>query len=102
MHEEHLVRTALGASRGRIVTQLFVEALVLSLVPALLGLALGQYAVGIGNRIMAQELAAVAGAAPFWLDHGIQPSTMVYLLGLVVVTAAIAGILLPRYLRRDS
>ena len=41
---EIAVRTALGASRGRIVTQLFVEALVLSLVPALLGLALGQYA----------------------------------------------------------
>ena len=41
---EIAVRTALGASRARIVTQLFVEALVLSLVPALLGLALAQYA----------------------------------------------------------
>jgi putative ABC transport system permease protein len=87
---EIAVRTALGASRGRIVSQLFVEALILSLVPALLGLALGQYALAIGNGIMAQEL---GGAAPFWLDHGIQPSTMCYVLALVVVTAAIAGIL---------
>lgn len=87
---EIAVRTALGASRGRIVTQLFVEALVLALVPALLGLALGQYAVEIGNGIMAQEL---GGAAPFWLEHGVQPSTMLYVLGLVVITAAIAGIL---------
>ena len=39
---------------------------------------------------MVQEL---GGAAPFWLDRGIQPSTMVYVFGLVVVTAAIAGIL---------
>jgi putative ABC transport system permease protein len=90
---EIAVRTALGASRGRIVTQLFVEALVLSLPPALVGLALGQYGIGIGNAIMAQELSGWGGAAPFWQDHGIQPSTMVYVLGSVVVTAAIAGIL---------
>jgi predicted permease len=90
---EIAVRTALGASRGRIVSQLFIEALVLSLVPALLGLALGQYALGIGKRIITQEASALGGAAPFWWDHGVQPSTMVYVLGLVVVTAAIAGIL---------
>jgi predicted permease len=90
---EIAVRTALGASRGRIVTQLFVEALVLSLAPALLGLALGHYGMGIATRIMVQDLSAMGGVAPFWLEHGIQPSTMVYVLGLVVLTAAIAGIL---------
>jgi predicted permease len=87
---EIAVRTALGASRGRIVSQLFIEALILALPPAVLGLALGQYALAIGNGIVAQEL---GGAAPFWLDHGIQASTMLYVFGLVVVTAAIAGIL---------
>jgi putative ABC transport system permease protein len=88
---EIAVRTALGASRGRIVTQLFVEALVLSLPPAVLGLALGQYAVEIGNRITALDV--MGGPAPFWLEHGPQPSTMLYVLVLVVITAAIAGIL---------
>ena len=88
---EIAVRTALGASRGRIVTQLFVEALVLSLPPALLGLALGHYGLAIGNRLMFLDL--VGGAAPFWLEQGPQPSTMLYVVGLVVVTAAIAGIL---------
>ncbi|HEX7779405.1 MAG TPA: FtsX-like permease family protein, partial [Vicinamibacterales bacterium] len=88
---EIAVRTALGASRGRIVTQLFVEALVLSLLPALLGLALGQYAVELGNRITALDV--MGGVAPFWLEHGVQPATMLYVIGLVVVTAAIAGIL---------
>jgi predicted permease len=87
---EIAVRTALGASRGRIVTQLFMEALVLALAPALLGLALGQYALEIGNGMMAQEL---GGAAPFWLDHRIRPWTMIYVLALVLLTAAIAGIL---------
>ena len=88
---EIAVRTALGASRGRIVTQLFVEALVLALVPAVVGLALGQYAVEIGNRIVALD--TMGGAAPFWLEHGPQPSTMLYVVGLVVITAAIAGML---------
>ena len=88
---EIAVRTALGASRSRIVGQLFVEALVLSLVPAVLGLALGQYAVDIGNRIGALDV--MGGVAPFWLEHGPQPATMLYVLVLVVITAAIAGIL---------
>ena len=35
----------------------------------------------------------MGGAAPFWLEHGPQPSTMLYVLVLVVITAAIAGIL---------
>jgi putative ABC transport system permease protein len=88
---EIAVRTALGASRGRIVTQLFVEALVLAVVPAVLGLVLAQYGLDLGNRLMFLDL--VGGAAPFWLEHGPQPSTMLYVLVLVVVTAAIAGIL---------
>ena len=88
---EIAVRTALGASRARIVTQLFVEALVLAVVPAFLGLALAQYGLEIGNRLMFLDL--VGGAAPFWLEHGPQPSTMLYVLVLVVMTAAIAGIL---------
>src|SRR6185503_6607100 len=88
---EIAVRTALGASRGRIVAQLFVEALVLAVVPAFLGLALAQYGVDLGNRLMFLDL--VGGVAPFWLEQGIQPSTMLYVLVLVVITAAIAGIL---------
>ncbi len=88
---EIAVRTALGASRGRIVIQLFVEALILSLPPAVLGLALGQYAVEIGNRIEAADM--WGGVAPFWMEHGPQPATMLYVIGLAVITAAIAGIL---------
>jgi predicted permease len=90
---EIAVRTALGASRARIVSQLFVEALVLALVPACLGLALAQYGLGNMNRLMFLDLDLVGGPAPFWLEHGPQPSTMLYVLVLVVVTAGVAGIL---------
>ena len=47
---EIAVRTALGASRGRIVSQLFVEALVLTVAPALLGLALAHTPTGSAAR----------------------------------------------------
>jgi predicted permease len=90
---EIAVRTALGASRARIVTQLSLEALVLAVVPACLGLALAQYGLELGNRLMFLDLDLVSGAAPFWLEHGIQPATMLYVVVLVVITAAIAGIL---------
>jgi predicted permease len=90
---EIAVRSALGASRARIVSQLFVEALVLALAPACLGLALAQYGLETGNRLMFLELDVVGGPAPFWLERGPQPSTMLYVLVLVVITAAVAGIL---------
>jgi predicted permease len=90
---EIAVRTALGASRARIVTQLSVEALVLAVVPAFLGLALAQYGLELGNRLMFLDLDLVGGPAPFWLEQGIQPSTVLYVFVLVVITAAIAGIL---------
>ena len=44
---EIAVRTALGATRGRVITQLFVEALVLSIAAAALGLALLVIAFGM-------------------------------------------------------
>jgi len=90
---EIAVRTALGASRARIVSQLFVEALVLALVPACLGLALAQYGLEIAHRMMFLALDLMGGTAPFWLEHGPQPATMLYVLVLVVLTAAVAGIL---------
>jgi ABC-type antimicrobial peptide transport system permease subunit len=40
------VRTALGASRARVITQLFVEALVLSAAAAAVGLSLAAFALG--------------------------------------------------------
>src|SRR6185503_2574650 len=43
---EIAVRTALGASRSRVVLQLFVEALVPSLAAAVIGLAIAKFALG--------------------------------------------------------
>ena len=86
---EIAVRTALGASRSRIVVQLFVEALILSLGAALFGLALAQFGVHLGNSIMEQEEAS----APFWANYSLQPETVLFAVGVAVFAAVIVGVL---------
>ena len=85
---EIAVRTALGASRKRIVTQLFIEALVLALGSAALGLAIAQFGVQLGNRIMEQE----GGGTPFWADYSLQPRTVLFTLGIAIIAALIIGV----------
>jgi predicted permease len=86
---EIAVRTALGASRRRVVAQLFIEALVLSAVSAAIGLAIVQVAARLGNGILEREY----GGKPFWADYSLQPSTVLFTIGIAVITAAIVGVL---------
>jgi predicted permease len=84
---EIAVRTALGATRGRIVSQLFAEAFVLSGLSALVGLGIVAVALGMWDRFMADS-----GGAPFWIDPGISLGTALYALGLAVLGALIVGV----------
>ena len=89
-HGEIAMRYALGASRGRIVAQLFVEVLVVSLCGAAAGLVLAQIGVGLGNRIMALEQDF---GNPFWMDYSLRPATILFAVVLALVTAVITGVL---------
>ena len=86
---ELVVRTALGASRGRIVGQLFLEALVLSVVATAFGLLLARVGLVQGHGIMAAEGATL----PYWVDYGIPTAALVYTAGLALLAAVIAGVL---------
>lgn len=86
---EIAVRSALGASRARIVWQLFAEALVLGGLAALIGLA----GAGLGTRWYVEMLKADAGGLiPFWIGDGLAPTTVAYLFGLTLLGAAVAGV----------
>jgi putative ABC transport system permease protein len=85
---EIAVRTALGASRARILAQLFIEALALAGVATLAGLALADVALAA-----TQSLAQKNGSVPFWLDFQLSPASTAYALGLAVVAALIMGML---------
>ena len=89
-HTEIAVRTALGASRGRIVMQLFAESLVLAGVAAAVGLWAARSILEWWLSVMTID---AGGRLPFWLTPRISVTTLLYSMGLTIITAAIAGVL---------
>jgi putative ABC transport system permease protein len=89
---EIVVRNALGASRGRIVAQLFAEALVLAALAGTFGLAVAGYGLRWGMRIVESEVLE-GGRLPFWFHGTLSPGSVVYAVVLTVLAAAIAGVL---------
>ena len=94
---EILVRSALGATRRRIVTQLFAEALVLGGVAVVVALAGAQLALTNWGR---HYLEVNYGRLPFWYEFDISPMTLLVACGLAVLGAAIAGIIPARKITR--
>ena len=82
---ELAVRTALGASRGRILTQLLVESFVLAVLGAGTGLL-------IVDRIFSRDFARMAENWPPWIDLGVGPSTVLWALALAAFSAAVIGV----------
>jgi predicted permease len=90
---EIVVRSALGASRRRIVMQIFAEALVLGGVAAGVGLAAAGWGVRWGLDLMRAELTNGNGNFPFWIDGKLSPLTVGYTALLTLLAAAMAGVI---------
>ena len=82
---EFAVRTALGASRGRILTQVFVEFMVLAVVAAGAGLLILDWFAG-------RMLTAMGIPLPYWIDTGLSTATVIRGLVLAAGCAVIAGV----------
>src|SRR5262245_37509375 len=83
------VRYALGASRGRIVAQMFGEGVALSGLSALVGLVVARYALDA----LLQAMEANGGnTLPFWVHDSLTPSTIAYGIGLTILLAVIIGV----------
>lgn len=85
-----IVRTALGASRARIVSQLFAEALVLGGLAAMIGMVVAE--LFLRNWGM-PFLEANYGQLPFWWDLSLSPATVAAAILLTVLAATVAGVL---------
>jgi len=79
------IRTALGASRGRIVRQLLTESVVLSLAGGALGVALA----GLGLRVL---LAALPQSLPRSENIGLHPEVLLFTAGASIAVGIIFGL----------
>jgi putative ABC transport system permease protein len=96
---EILVRSALGASRRRIVTQLFAEALVLAGVAVVAGLAAAQLTLTRWAEPYL-KIGMEVDKLPFWYDFTLSPATIGYALALAVIGAVVAGVVPARKITR--
>jgi len=89
---EIAVRSALGASRRRIVAQMFAEALVLAAVGGALGLAGAGYLLRWGMHVI--EASILSGERlPFWFHGTLSPASVIYAVLLTLLAAGIAGVM---------
>ena len=82
---EIAVRTALGASRRRILSQLFIEALALTGIGAVAGLLLAAFVL--------DRIEALGTGMPFWIQYELTASSILFGLMLALVAAFIMGVL---------
>jgi predicted permease len=87
---EIAVRTALGATRGRIVAQLFAEAFLLSGTAAIIGVVAARF---VFQQVNARLPQFGAEQIPFWMRFGVSPSVIMYVAGLAILGAVIVGVL---------
>ena len=83
---EMALRTAMGATRWRLVRQLLLESIVLSLAGAALGVVLAQ------GAVQAFAAAMQNGGLPFWVVFSIDYVVVAYAAAIAVVTAMVFGL----------
>lgn len=83
---EVTIRAALGASRWRVVRQILIESIVLSVMGGLLGLLVALMGIEAFDRAVADV------GKPYWIDFSMNYVVFGYFAGLTIVTGIVFGI----------
>ncbi len=83
---EMAVRAAIGAGRGRLLRQLLIESLTLSLLGGVVGVAVA----ALGIRLLALTF---PNGVPFFLSLTLDPMAIAITLGVTVTTGVVAGLM---------
>jgi putative ABC transport system permease protein len=86
--QEFAARHALGGSRARIVSQLFIESLVLTAAAAAMALVV----LRVVSVVVSGRLSNVPGGPPFWMTFDISYRSLLFVAGLAVAGAAVSGL----------
>lgn len=86
-NKEVAVRSALGASRWRVVRQMLAETLVIAIVGGVIGLGIA----AVGVKLF--WAAVVNSQPPYWIDIRIDPMALGFVFGLVLLATLLAGLL---------
>lgn len=81
---ELAIRSVLGAGRGRLIRQLFVEVLSLGAVAAAIGLVVSQSLLKFIDKSI-EEL-------PFWISFRPSPRTIIFVVAVTLLATAVAGV----------
>lgn len=85
--KELAIRVALGASRGRVISKILIETLVLALLGGIVGLWVANLGVDLFND-------ATAGLEwPYWIDIRIDLPVLIFVAAVTLLTAVLAGAL---------
>jgi putative ABC transport system permease protein len=88
--KEVAVRAALGASQGRVMRQLLMESLVLSLLGAAFGIGLTFFGVRLFNLLITDP------DRPFWINVKVDQEVILFAIAAGLVSSVVAG-LIPAY-----
>jgi putative ABC transport system permease protein len=84
---EIAIRTALGATRPRVVRQLLIEASVLAAISAIVGLAIAATGVRLFRGLIPDNV------LPYWFDYSIDGRVLGMLVGVSVATVLVFGLI---------
>ena len=83
--KEVAIRSALGASRGRVIRQLLVEATLLSLIGGVLGIVLSKVGIDLFNA------ALVNIEKPYWIEIALYPPVLAFAFGVTLLASIVSG-----------